>query len=358
MVLKRTAAVTGAFSYTGSYIARALLERGWDVITLTRDPTRQHPLQERVKAFPLDFVDPEQLQTSLRDVHTLVNTYWVRFNYPGSSFDQAVENSRMLIQAAERAGVRRIIHISVSNPDFGLGIASGAKRPRKDGQGLHYYRGKAKEGYAFRSCEEPSAARRRGNPLPYYYGKSQVEEMIKASKMSYAILQPALIFGKEEVLVHNIAWLLRHFPIFAIADSGHYRLQPIFVEDLANLVAQAGSTTRNEILPAAGPEVFTFNELIDFLKQVVGSRALVLHTAPWLTLLMAKFVGFLLGDITLTREELQGLVEERLYVGEPALGKTSFSDWAKENRASLGLFYRNELRRHHLKPKASSFSNR
>lgn len=306
MVLKRTAAVTGAFSYTGSYIARALLERGWNVITLTRDPKRPHPLQERVKAFPLDFADPAQLQNYLRDVHTLINTYWVRFNYSGSSFDQAVENSRVLIQAAERAGVRRIIHISVSNADL-------------------------------------------KSSLPYYRGKAEVEEIIKASKMSYAILQPTLIFGKEEVLVHNIVWLLRHFPIFAIAGSGDYRVQPIFSEDLAEMVAKAASTTANQVLPAAGPEVYAYSELIDLLKQTVRSRALVLHLPPWLTLLLAKIIGILLGDVTLTREELDGLMQERLYVGEPVLGKTSFRQWAEVNAKGLGTEYRNELKRHHGK---------
>lgn len=311
-LLKRTAAVTGAFSYTGSYIARALLDRGWEVITLTRNPDRPHPLHERIKAFPLDFSRPEQLQANLRGAHTLVNTYWVRFNYPGSTLQRAVENSRALVAAAERARVRRIIHVSVSNPDI-------------------------------------------NSSLPYYRSKAEVEDIIKASKLSYAILQPTLIFGKEEVLVHNIAWLLRHFPVFAIAGDGRYRVQPIFVEDLADMAAKAAGTTRNEILPAAGPEVYTYAELIDFLKQLVGSRALVLRLPPALTLLAAKFVGLLLRDITLTREELQGLMEERLYVGAPVLAPTHFSHWVKRNRTNLGLFYRNELKRHHKQAKTASF---
>lgn len=304
MVLIRTAAVTGAFSYTGSYIARALLDRGWDVITLTRDPQRPHPLHERVKAFPLDFSNPDQLQNHLSDVHTLVNTYWVRFNYPGSSFDQAVENSRALIQAAKHAGVKRVIHISVSNADL-------------------------------------------KSSLPYYRGKAEVEQIVQTSKMSWTILQPTLIFGKEEVLVHNIAWLLCHFPAFAIAGDGSYRVQPIAVEDLAELASQAASTTANQVLPAAGPEIYTYSELIDLLRQSVRSRALVLHLPPWLTLLLAKFVGVLLGDVTLTREELHGLMQERLYIGEPALGKTSFRRWTKDHSEALGASYRNELKRHH-----------
>lgn len=311
MVLKRTAAVTGAFSYTGSYIARALLERGWEVITLTRDPNRPHELQGRVKAHPLDFTQPEHIEKNLRGVHTLVNTYWVRFNYPGSSFEEAVENSRRLVRAAEQAGVRHIIHISVSNPD------------------IH-------------------------SSLSYYRGKAEVEEIVKVSKMSFAILQPTLIFGKEEVLVHNIAWLLRHFPIFAIAGDGNYRVQPIFVQDLADMVTKATSTTRNEILPAAGSETYTYTELIHLLKKTVGSRALIVHLPAWLTLLMAKIVGLLLGDVTLTREELQGLMEERLYVGEPALGKISFSRWARKNKDTLGAQYRNELKRHHQRSRKTS----
>jgi NADH dehydrogenase len=185
--------------------------------------------------------------------------------------------------------------------------------------------------------------------LPYYRGKAEVEEIVKTSQMSWTILQPTLIFGKEEVLVHNIAWLLRHFPVFAIAGDGNYRVQPIAVEDLAELAAQAASTTANQVLPAAGPEVYTYSELIDLLRQTVRSRALVLHLPPWLTLLLAKIVGVLLGDVTLTREELQGLMEERLYVGEPALGKTSFSQWANDNKETLGASYRNELKRHHAK---------
>lgn len=306
MALKRTAAVTGAFSYTGSYIALALLKRGWRVITLTRDAARQHELQGRVKAYALDFEEPRHLQASLSGVDTLVNTYWVRFNHAGSSFDQAVENSRRLVQAAERAGVKRIVHISVSNADM-------------------------------RSL------------LPYYRGKAQVEEIVKASKLSYAILQPTLIFGKEEVLVHNIAWLLRHFPAFAVAGDGKYRVQPVFVEDLAELAAKAAGSRRNEVLPAAGPEVYTFLELVQLLRQAVGSRALIMKTPPWLTLLMAKAIGLLVGDIALTREELQGLMEERLYVGKAGLGATRFSEWAQANKDSLGLFYRNELKRHHAK---------
>jgi NADH dehydrogenase len=313
------------------------------VVTLTRDPKREHPLRKRVKAYPLNFSDPAELEKTLRGVHTLVNTYWVRFNYPGSSFAQAVENSRTLIAAAERAGVKRIVHISVSNPlpVIARSTPSGAKAADEANSNIKSDKQIATD------VIQPVKRGAGSYNLPYYRGKAEVEEIVKASKMTWAILQPTLIFGQEEVLAHNIAWMLRHFPAFAIAGDGKYRVQPIFVEDLAKMAAEAAATTRNEVLPAGGPEAYRFNEFVHFIKELVGSRAIILHLPPWLTLLAAKMIGALLRDISLTREELRGLMEERLHVGEPALGTTRFSDWARENRAELGKTYRNELQRHH-----------
>jgi NADH dehydrogenase len=305
-LIKRTVAVTGAFSYSGQYIARRFLETGWDVITLTRDPNRSHPLQGKITAFPLDFTDPQALTKSLRGADTLVNTYWVRFEYLGSSFAQAVENSGILLRAAEATGVRRVVHISVSRPEL-------------------------------------------GSDLPYYRGKAAVEELVKQSRLSYSILRPTIIFGKEEVLISNITWLLRHLPAFVIPGDGKYRLQPIYVEDLADLALKAAQSNKNEIIDAGGPEVFTYEELVRFLAKLAGSRALLLHLSPSLALVMAKLLGLMLGDVLLTRYELLGLMEERLYVGLPGAAQTAFSAWAQEHADTLGKQYVNELKRHHGK---------
>ena len=304
---KRKAAVTGAFSYTGQYVARALMQRDWEVITLTRNPSKPHPLQGKIKAFPLDFSNPKQLRETLLGVEVLVNTYWVRFNYPGSSFEQAVENTNTLLKAAEDAKVRRVVHISVSNPDLNSG-------------------------------------------LPYFRGKAQVETIIQSGKLSYAILRPTIIFGNEEVLINNITWLLRHLPFFGIPGDGQYRVQPLFVEDLAKIAAESAENNNNQILDTAGPEILTFAELIQSLKKLVGSRALLMHLRPSAALLMAKVLGLLLCDVLLTQDELTALMEERLIVkGEP-LGQTRFSDWARQQRSTLGGHYVNELKRHHGKP--------
>lgn len=303
---KRLAAVTGAFSYSGSYIARALMNEGWEVKTLTRRPERAHVLQEKVRAKNLDFSKPAEISKNLQGVDTLVNTYWVRFNHPGSTFDQAIENTFTMLQAAKKANVRRFIHLSVSNPDI-------------------------------------------NSKLPYYRGKAKVEKLVKDSGLSYSILQPTLIFGKEELLVNNIVWLLRHLPLFIIPGKGDYRLQPIHVEDLAKLAAKAASSDENRVTPAAGPDVLSFTELIHFLAQAVGSRAHILHAQPQTALRLAKVLSVVLRDVLLTQEELSGLMEEHLFVGDNVVGATGFREWVKENVELLGMHYRNELRRHHAK---------
>lgn len=300
-----TIAVTGAFSYTGQYIAREFLKAGRRVVTLTRDPNRPHELQGKVSALRLDFSQPEVLRKALSGVEILVNTYWVRYNYPGSSFEQAVANTKTLLDAAASAGVRRVVHISVSKPDK--------------------------------------------TQLAYFRGKLETEKLVQASGLSYAIIRPTIVFGEEEVLINNITWLLRHLPVFAIPGDGEYRVQPVYVGDVAALAARAANADKNEVLDAIGPEIFTFVELLDLLKEVSGSRSLLIRMPAALALGLSRILSLLFGDLMLTKEELDALMENLLVVGGEPIGASRFSDWAKENAAILGKNYVNELKRHHGK---------
>jgi NADH dehydrogenase len=298
-------AVTGAFSYSGKYITQRLLARGEEVITLTGHPDRPNPFNGQVKAFPLDFNNQPALIASLKKVDVLVNTYWVRFDRAGNTQSHAVENTHKLITAAVAAGVKRVIHISITNPSA-------------------------------------------SSPLPYFWGKAANEKTVIGSGMSYAILRPTVLVGREDILINNIAFLLRRFPLFLIPGDGNYRLQPVCVEDLAELAVEAVYRKDNYIIDAVGPEVFTFKELVNLEAKVINSKRPLIYVHPRLALLAAQFLSLFFGDVLLTFEEVNGLMANLLVSGETPRARTKLSDWLSANKEQLGVRYASELKRHFI----------
>lgn len=296
--------VTGAFGYTGRYIAQRLLDGGATVRTLTRNPASASPFGDRVERRPLDFNNSEQLTDGLRGADTLFNTYWIRFARGTVNHDTAVRNSRNLIDAAAAAGVQRIVHISITNADA-------------------------------------------ESPLPYFRGKGLVEEHIRNSGLAYSIIRPTVIFGREDILINNIAWFLRRFPVFPIAGRGDYRLQPVFVDDAARLAVESASADGNTTLDAVGPETFTFRELVNQIRQTTGGRACLLHLPSALTYSAATLVGLALRDVVLTRDEIDGLMAGHLVSSDPPTGTTRLTDWMRQHRDTLGHRYASELARHY-----------
>lgn len=295
--------VTGAFSYTGKYLARILLARGVTVRTITGHPDRPDPFGGRVAAFPFDFDRPDRLVATLRGVSVLYNTYWVRFDHGGEGYPRAVRNTRLLFRAAREAGVRRIVHVSIANPSI-------------------------------------------DSPLPYYAGKARLEEDLAGLGIPHAVVRPAVIFGDEDILIHNIAWFLRRFPAFAVPGSGRYGMQPIFVEELATLLDRAGRGELDGTFDAAGPEKFTFEEWVRFLRDEIGGRARIVHAPPEVVYALLHPMGLLMGDVILTRQEIAGLMADLLVSHEPPRGTRSFRAWIRERRDVLGRRYSNEIRRH------------
>jgi uncharacterized protein YbjT (DUF2867 family) len=296
--------VTGAFSYTGKYITRRLLSEGVRVRTLTNHPERVHEFGDSVSVASFDFHRPEALVENLRGASVLYNTYWVRFSHGQTNFAGAVENTKTLIAAAESAGVRRIVHVSIANPSL-------------------------------------------SSPLPYYRGKALLEEAIKSSSLSYAILRPTVIFGGEDVLINNIAWLLRRFPVFAIPGDGRYRMRPIYVEDMAALAVDAAFRDESAVVDAVGPETYTFDELLGLLKRTLNSRTRIMHLPPRLTLALSRIIGVFLRDVLLTADEVAGLSSDLLVTEGPATGSTRLSDWLRANATTIGQQYASELERHY-----------
>jgi len=297
-------AVTGAFSYSGKYIAKRLLERGEEVITLTGHPNRPDPFGGKVKAYPLDF-EEASLTDSLQGVEVLVNTYWVRFDKGENTQPRAVENTRKLVNAAKAAGVKRIVHISIANP----------------------------------SAE---------SHLPYYWGKAANEKTVRESGLSYAILRPTVLVGREDILINNIAFLLRRFPIFFIPGDGSYGIQPVYIEDLAELAAEAVYRKDNYVIDAVGPDIFTFKEMVELIGDKIAAKRPLISVPPRLALLAAQFLSLFVNDVLLTPEEVDGLTAGLLVSKETPRGTTHLADWLEKNKERVGAKYASEIKKHYV----------
>ena len=297
-------AITGAFSYTGKYITRRLLAQGHEVITLTGHPNNPDPFGGQVKAYPFNFDAPNKLAETLAGVEILFNTYWVRFSHGENTHERAVANTKTLIRAAEQAGVRRIVHTSITQPTL-------------------------------------------DSDLPYFRGKAELEEAIKASSLGYAILRPTVLYGDEDILVNNIAWILRNVRVFGLLGNGQYRLQPIFVEDYADLAVEMALREENILTDAVGPDDLTFEEMVRLIATEIGISALLLKMPPKLALWASQIIGLFVGDVVLTQDEVDGLMRGLLVSNDPPLAKTHLKDWLRENKDTVGKKYASELKKHY-----------
>ena len=309
--MTHTHVVTGASGYTGRYITRRLLDGGAEVRSLTGHPDSPSPFDRRVEMHPYSFDDPDALARSLEGADTLFNTYWIRFARGELTHDRAVENLRTLFDAAKAAGVRRVVHSSITN-----------------------------------ATED--------SPLTYFRGKALAERTLRESGLSYALLRPTLIFGREDILLNNIAWLLRRFPIYPIAGSGEYRVQPISVEDLAGLAVRLARESENVEIDAVGPEVFTYREMVQLVKDKIGASSRLVSVSRTAVMLGASLMGLLVRDVVLTPDEIDGLTADLLVSksDEPPPGTTRLSEWLDDNSSLLGREYASELERHYRQKSA------
>jgi len=294
--------VTGAFGYSGRYITERLLQSGHRVRTLTNSPDREHSFGNRVEVHPFNFDHPELLASSLEGAQVVYNTYWVRFNHADFRYSQAVDNTRALFRASRHAAVSRVVHVSITNPS-------------------------------------------EDSPLEYFRGKALLERSLQESGLSYTILRPAVLFGGEDILINNIAWALRHLPIFGVFGRGDYRLQPIHVSDFADLAVGEGHERANRIIDAIGPETYSYRGLVQELARILGVRRPIVSVPAPLGYAAGWLLGKLLRDVLITRDEVEGLMQGLLATRSQPTGRTKLSSWAQEHATTLGRRYATELGR-------------
>jgi NADH dehydrogenase len=221
-----------------------------------------------------------------------------------------------LFDAAARAGIERIVYVSILHADT-------------------------------------------ASPYPYFSGKGQVEQHLAATGVPYAIARPAILFGSSadrgtaaSVLVNNIAWLLRHLPVFGLGDGGGYRIRPIHVDDLARLCVELGARSDgarpgNVTVDAVGPDAPTFRETVTAIRTATGSRALLVPAPGWLIPPLSAVLGAALRDVLLTTEEYQAMAAGLADSDAPPAGQASLMDWIAGHGDELGRSYANELDRHY-----------
>ncbi|MCI0345141.1 MAG: NAD(P)H-binding protein [Chloroflexi bacterium] len=298
-------AVTGAFGFTGRALAEALLGGGREVVTLSRRSGRNDPLAPRLAAIePLDFGRPDGLAAALEGVDTLYNTYWMRFPRGGRTFDDVVRESEVLLEAAARAGVRRLVHVSVIQAD-------------------------------------------EAGETPYVRAKGRTEALVRSSGLPFTIVRPTLTYGKEDILINNLAWALRRLPVYGMPGRGRYRIQPVHVDDVARICLEAAREEPGGIVDAAGPDTFEYRELVAFVRRTVGSRALVLPMPTLAVLAAAGVLGAVVRDVVLTRDELRELMSSLLTSSQPPRGRIRLSDWLPDHAAELGRRWSSELARNY-----------
>ena len=295
--------VTGAFSFTGRFIARRLLAQERRIKTLTNHARRPGTEDITAEVAPLQFTDRDALVESLRGADVLYNTYWVRFQHGRVHFGEAVANTRILLGAARDAGVRKVVHVSVSNPS-------------------------------------------EDSPLDYFAGKARTERAVRESGLAWAIIRPTLVFGQGDILINNIAWLLRRLPIFGVPGRGDYRLQPVAAEDVAEIATWAAEQTDNVIVDAAGPDTVYYSEMVESIAIAVGRHPRFVYLSPRMSLLAARVIGRAMKDVMLNEPELEGLMQELLVSHERPRGTQRLDNWLLSNAETIGRVYASELERH------------
>ena len=301
---EHSVAVTGPFGFTGRAIARQLVDRGFDVVTLTRRVDHADPLARSIRSVALDFGRPANLAAALDGVATLFNTYWIRFPRGTESFERAIAESAVLLAAAREAGVGRIVHISVVGADHEA-------------------------------------------PTPYVRAKAVVEDMVRASGLEWSIVRPTLTYGPGDILVNNMAWALRRLPLYGLPGSGTYTIQPVHVDDVARICIESAHGQPGRTVDAAGPDVMPFREMVETVRSAIGSRSVIVPMPTWGVVAAGRLLGLVVRDVVLTRDEMRELTTSFLTSSQPPLGRIGFKDWVTASADVLGRKWSSELARNY-----------
>lgn len=256
--------VTGAAGFVGRHVTRLLVDRGERVRALVRGTAGAARLEDVDCELAVgDVADPASLSTALTGVDAVVHLVAIIAGRPADFERVMTQGTANVIAAAQEAGVGRIVYVS----------ALGTSEQTKDA-------------------------------VPYYRAKWACEQAVAASGISSAILRPSFVFGPDGGALPRFLRIARLAPVTPVIGGGTQRIQPIWVDDLAEAVAAAlAGPPHDGPIELGGPDVVDWNELWAMLKAVQGARRPTVHLPTWLMRPQALLLERLPGA-PLTRDQL------------------------------------------------------
>ena len=278
-----TVLVTGGTGFVGPHIVHALRARDTPVRALVRNPARATRLAAwGAELAPGDVTDPASLHVACEGVDTVVHLVAIIRGRPPDFERVMTEGTRKVVAAAQEAGARRFV----------LASALGLDEQSKDA-------------------------------VPYFGAKWEMERAVRESGLEHVIFRPSFVFGRDGGVLPTFVRLARFAPVTPIIGSGERRLQPIWVEDLAEYYALAidGQAAANRTFELGGPEAVSWNEFWDRLKRVLGVRRPSIHVPVGLMRTQATVTERLPGS-PLSRDQLTMLELGDNVVTDPSAAET------------------------------------
>lgn len=246
--------VTGAAGFAGSRIIARLAEQGAQPRALVRSSSQAAWLPTAgVEIVVGDTTEPASLGAAVAGVETIIHCAFITANRKQGPdvnyYATNVMGTRNLLAAAHKAGVARVIELG------GLGTHPGA-------------------------------------PGSYMETRYEADEALKASGLAWSILGPSVQFGRGSAFFKGLADLIRSVPLITpVIGTGNLRFQPIWVEDVVTCLlkmAQEPAAYDGRVIEVGGPEIYTYNEMLDMLMAALGKRRFKLPSPRGAALLGAK----------------------------------------------------------------------
>jgi uncharacterized protein YbjT (DUF2867 family) len=278
-----TVLVTGGTGFVGPHVVHALRARETTVRALVRNPARATRLAAwGVELAVGDVTDPASLRAACEEVDAVVHLVAIIRGRPADFERVMAQGTRNVVAAAQEAGARRFV----------LASALGLDERTKDA-------------------------------VPYYKAKWEMERAVQESGLEHVVFRPSFVFGRDGGVLPTFIRLARYAPVTPIIGPGTQRLQPIWIEDLAEYYALAVTEqpAPNRIFELGGPDAVSWNEFWQRLKRVLGKRRPSVHV-PFGAMRLQATVTERLPGAPVTRDQLTMLAIGDNVVTDPSAVET------------------------------------